>query len=128
MVTILLVEDETQLRDILSECLTREGYQVLTAPDGLAAKKILVTAKIELVISDVRMPNMNGVDLLKFAKSLPESPKVVMLSGFSDFTRDQLIEMGAVAYLEKPFTIEQLLAVVQGLVVRPSIDASTEQT
>lgn len=114
---ILVVDDEEDLRETLAEFLTEQGYSVLTAPDGLAAKKILITQKIDLVLTDIRMPNMNGVDLLKFSKALPDAPKVIVITGFSDYSREQVESLGASAFLNKPFDLDKLLSTVKGLAI-----------
>ncbi len=105
---LLIVDDEADLRETLAEYFTENGYSVLTAADGLDAKKILVTQKVNLVLTDINMPNMNGVDLLKFAKALPDSPKVIVFSGYSDFSKEQIEKLGAAALLNKPFNLEDL--------------------
>ncbi len=112
---ILVVDDEEDLRETIAEFLTEQGYSVLTACDGLAAKKVLITQKIDLVLTDIRMPNMNGVDLLKFSRALPDAPKVIVASGFSDYSRDDIERLGASAYLTKPFDLDKLLTTVKGL-------------
>jgi DNA-binding response OmpR family regulator len=111
----LVVDDEEYLRETLAEFLTEQGYSVQTAPDGLAAKKILLTQKINLVLTDIRMPNMNGIDLLKFSMALPEAPKVIVITGFSDYSKEQIEGFGASAMLNKPFDLEKLLGTVKSL-------------
>src|SRR5580765_4599918 len=77
--TILIAEDETVLRESLAELLKEEGYDVLQAPDGKAAYQIALQQPIDLVLSDVRMPEMDGISLLgHMQKIAPHTPVIVM--------------------------------------------------
>jgi DNA-binding response OmpR family regulator len=116
---ILVVDDEPDLREALAEYLMAHNYVVLTASDGLEAKKILLNQKVDLILTDMRMPNMNGMELLKFTCALPNSPKVIMITGYSDYTSDDFMKHGASGFLNKPFEVGELLKMVKELATRP---------
>jgi len=112
--TILLVEDEPVLREIMSAWLERAVGRVLTAENGLEATKILAETNIDLIVSDVRMPVMNGIDLLNQLNQSPSTrPRLIFVSGFSDLSLREAYAMGAEAVLEKPIKREELLEIAR---------------
>jgi len=116
--TILLVEDEPVLREIMSAWLERAVGRVLTAENGLEATKILAETNIDLIVSDVRMPVMNGIDLLNQLNQSPSPrPRLIFVSGFSDLSLREAYAMGAEAVLEKPIKREELLEIARNSLV-----------
>jgi CheY-like chemotaxis protein len=112
--SILLVDDEPFLREIMGEWLARVAGQVFCAEDGAEALKILAANKIDLILSDVRMPVMDGISLLKNVKKAgARTPGVIFITGFSDVPLREAYDMGAEAILEKPITREELLNIAQ---------------
>lgn len=115
----LLVEDERQVRESMAELLPwqRLGFSApLTASNGLEALKILEEEQVDLIISDVRMPRMNGVDLLKTLRDRGIKTPFLFISGFSD--KEYLmaaIRYHAVDYLEKPVMIPELVERIRSL-------------
>src|SRR5689334_1077719 len=101
--TILIVEDETVLRESLAELLTDEGYEVLQAGDGKAAYDLILQRPVDLVLSDVRMPQMDGMALLQhLQKAAPETP-VIMVTAFGTVeSAVAAMRLGARDYLLKP--------------------------
>src|SRR4029079_12904110 len=76
---VLVVDDERSMRELLSIVLKRDGYDVLVAEDGAAAVDVMKRERIDILITDIRMPNMNGVDVLREAKRIdPEIISIVM--------------------------------------------------
>lgn len=113
MTKILLVDDEPELRNLIADGFQGRGYEVLTAGSAPEALKLLsASSGIECMVSDIRMPGMNGIDLLKEAKSLYPKLKVILISGFADLSPAQAQELGATGLLEKPFPIKQLIEMV----------------
>jgi len=111
---ILIVEDEAMLRDSLAELLRDEGYEVLSAADGKAGYELVLGRPVDLVISDMRMPEMDGVQLLGQLRQLaPETP-VIMLTAFGT-VQDAVAAMktGAFDYLLKPVQFDDLLVKVR---------------
>ena len=114
--TVLIVEDEPAVRSTLSRILTRLGYAVLEAGHGGEAMRISAehAGSIDLVISDVMMPEMSGREFIdRFSVARPRS-RVLFMSGYTD---DEVMRMGLVSgkhsFIEKPFTVEQITAKVR---------------
>src|SRR6516162_5233696 len=101
--TVLIVDDERMLLDIFSEWLGEETCRVLTAGDGAAALRILRNQPVDLIVSDVRMPVMDGILLLKnlstFSDLLSSNqpPKMIFISGFTDLEPREAYNMGVEA-------------------------------
>lgn len=110
---ILVVDDEPLIVRMLQRVLVSNGYDVLGASDGQAALAVIATSPVDLVLSDVRMPGMDGPGLLAELRRLPAPPPLVFLTGYGDHTDGQLKEMGAAEVHGKPLTSESLLALVR---------------
>ena len=110
---VLLVEDEPFLRELIGAWFTRVAGKVLLAENGAEALRVLAAHKIDLVVSDVRMPVMDGVTLLRHIREKAHKPRVILLTGFSDLSPRQAHDLGAEALLEKPIRREELLRVAQ---------------
>ena len=99
---VLVVDDEPSMRQMLSIALRREGYQVSTAEDGESALAALAAGQLDLLITDVRMPEMSGVDLLREAKRIDPGLSVVMMTAYgSKETVLEDLRLGATDYVEK---------------------------
>jgi DNA-binding NtrC family response regulator len=112
--TILVAEDEKVLRESLAELLVDEGYEVLQAPNGKAAYDLVLDRSVDLVLSDVRMPEMDGMALLDhLRKAAPETP-VIMLTAFGTVeSAVSAMRNGAYDYLLKPVQFDDVLLKVQ---------------
>ena len=109
---ILLVEDDEVFRTVLKKSLQSKKYEVLEAPNGKAAKEILLMHKVDLIISDIQMPHFNGIDLLEWVKANLPTPFVLM-TGFSQALETKKAhEMGASDFLAKPFKDKDLAEVI----------------
>lgn len=118
--TILVVDDSTSIRQVVSMTLKGAGYQTLEASDGKDALAKINGVKIHLVISDVNMPNMDGLTLLKELKSRPDTKftPVIMLTTESEAgKKEQGRAAGAKAWVVKPFQPQQMLAAVNKLIM-----------
>jgi two-component system response regulator HydG len=114
MAAILVVDDERHTRDSIEVILQREAHQVTTMASGEAALDHLATHEVDLVISDVRMPGMDGLTLLRRVTSQNIGTVVVMMSGHQDVTAAvEAIKDGAFDYLVKPFGKSEILRSVQ---------------
>ncbi len=112
--TILVVDDEAMMRELLDKILRRDGYQVLAAADGAEALEIMRRQKVNLVISDIKMPQVDGYGLLKAIKA--EFPKVpvIMMTAFGDtFSVKDALLLGADEYVTKPFKSYEIALVVE---------------
>jgi CheY-like chemotaxis protein len=107
--TLLVVEDEADLREPLVAEFESYGCRVLEAKNGRQAYDIILSDKIDAVISDIRMPGGDGVELLHRIKALDHDVPVVMLiTGFSDLSREDAYDLGAEAILTKPFDLDEI--------------------
>jgi two-component system, NtrC family, response regulator PilR len=99
---VLVVDDERSVRELLSIVLRRDGHDVLLAEDGAAAVEVLKRERIDILITDIRMPVMNGVDLLRAAKGIaPELATIVMTAFASTETAVEALRLGASDYVHK---------------------------
>lgn len=112
--TILVADDEANLRKVLSALLRREGYEVLTAQDGEEAWEILNAERVDVLLSDLRMPRLDGMQLLKRVIERYRGLPVVMLTAHGTVdTAVDAMKLGAFDYLTKPFDKEELRASIR---------------
>jgi two-component system response regulator HydG len=110
---ILVVDDEDALRTVLSAELNSEGYDVVTAADGLEAVTELGKKTFDLVLLDIKMPNMNGFEVLKVIKEKHAGTKVIMLTGFADLKNAiESKKLGAEDFVSKPYDLVDLLTTI----------------
>jgi two-component system response regulator PilR (NtrC family) len=99
---VLVVDDERSLRELLSIVLRRDGYEVLIAEDGAAGLEVLKRERVDILITDLRMPHMNGVDLLREAKQIaPDIVSIVMTAFATTDTAVEALRLGAADYVTK---------------------------
>ncbi len=111
---ILIVDDEKFIRDILADFLGLEGYFVRTASDGVSAIEALSTSRYDLVISDLKMPRMGGIELLEAIPKVSPSTLTVIMTGFGTVeTAIDAMKRGAYDYVLKPFKMEEVIHIVQ---------------
>jgi two-component system, chemotaxis family, chemotaxis protein CheY len=118
--TILIVDDSTSLRQVVSIALQSAGYEVIEAVDGVDGLAKLDGRKIHLVISDVNMPNMDGLTFLKELKKLPAykfTPVIMLTTESGEGKKQEGQQSGAKAWVVKPFKPEQMLAAVAKLIL-----------
>lgn len=118
--TLLVVDDEADLREIVSSELEFMGAKVFQAENVSRAKSIMDTQKVDLIVSDIRMPGGTGVDLLNHikAKSI-DVPPIILITGFADITVEDAFNQGAEALLSKPFRLEELIQIASNLTSPP---------
>ena len=110
--TILVVEDDEAMRDLLVEELADAGFKVLAADGGQAGFTTARAEAVDLVITDLRMPDLDGFDLIRDIKAAPGSPHIVMITAFGSIeTAIKAVKLGAYDYITKPFEIEELVLV-----------------
>lgn len=118
--TILIVDDSASLRQVVSIALRGAGYDVIEARDGVDALGKLNGQKIHLIVSDINMPNMDGISFVKAAKALPAyrfTPIVMLTTESQAEKKAQAQAAGAKAWVLKPFNPTQLLSVAQKLIL-----------
>ena len=120
MVRILLVDDDDALRSVLRRALERAGYMVFEAADGRAALRVIAEGPVALVITDLVMPDMEGLELIRsLRRSHPVLPVIVISGGTGPGMEDYLPVaklLGAAHILTKPFELPQLIDAVRSLV------------
>lgn len=113
-ISILVADDEAVLRDVLIRILTKEGYTVETASDGEEALAKLRSKEFQLLICDVKMPRLNGFELLKAAKREFPDLGVIMMTAYGDsFTVKDALLAGADEYITKPFKPFEINLIVE---------------
>jgi two-component system response regulator PilR (NtrC family) len=113
--SILVVDDERSMREMLSIMLKKEGHDVVVADCGKAAVEILRRRPVDLLISDIKMPGMSGVDVLRAAKEIDDAIVGIMITAFkSTDSAVEALRLGAHDYIDKPFDIDKLKAAISG--------------
>ena len=118
--TILVVEDEELLLDLLKEMLEAEGYRVITATDGNQAVNLYRSEKekVSLVLSDMGLPGMGGWEVLRQLKTINPMVKVILSSGFMDSkVRQDMILSGAKDFIQKPYTPEKVVQQIRASIL-----------
>lgn len=116
MATILTVDDTASMRQMISFTLHSVGHDVIQASDGQEALKVIEGKKVDLVIADINMPNMDGITLLKSLRALADykfTPILMLTTESQEAKRQQGKVAGATGWIVKPFNPEQLLNVVK---------------
>jgi len=113
MHTILVVDDEPNYQIVLAELLKDEGYEVFTADSGLAGLPIVMNTDLDLVLSDMKMPGMDGIEFLAKIKEYNRELPVILITAYAEVEKAvEAMRLGAFTYLAKPFSNQQLLASV----------------
>lgn len=115
---ILAVDDSPSVRKLVEFTLKRDGFLVTTAQDGQEALEIIVKEPFDLIILDINMPRLDGLEFLRRIKaedSLVAIPVVVLTTENYDKDKDEAIKLGAIAYIAKPFKPTALLELVKDL-------------
>ena len=108
---VLVVDDESSIRELLQKTLALAEYDVDTAPDGRAALERLRLGNYDLLIADLKMPGMDGLTLIREAKRLKTDLPVIIITGFStESSAIEAVNLGVAGYLTKPFRVPQVLA------------------
>ncbi len=110
---VLVVDDEKVIREILADFLSLEGFYVVTAPDGTTALQRLEQSRFDMVISDLKMPQMGGLELLERIQAEHENVLTVIMTGFGTVeTAIEAMKKGAYDYILKPFKVEEVVHIV----------------
>jgi two-component system chemotaxis response regulator CheY len=115
MAKILAVDDSASMRQMVSFTLQQAGHQVLEAIDGVKALELAKTGPVDLVLSDVNMPNMSGLELVKELRALPDyrfTPILILTTESGTDKKSEGKAAGATGWIVKPFNPDQLLATV----------------
>ncbi|WP_156787714.1 response regulator [Rubrobacter xylanophilus] len=120
--TVMIADDDPVALDVATEALTRAGYRVVRASDGRRALQEALNQKVDLIVMDVSMPHIGGVEACHCLKAMPKTSKipVVLMASKKDPASRAIAErtQGSVRILRKPLDSEELVSVVKGL-IRP---------
>ena len=117
MVRILIIEDDEEMRALLKDSLVEDGIEFDSAENGSEAIQKLAEEPFDLVITDIRMPGLTGLDILPGIKKLQPQTRVIVVTAFgSEEVRRKCFDRGAAAYLEKPIDMNRLKTLIQEMV------------
>ena len=117
MVRIMIIEDDEEMRTLLKDFFEQEGFETDAASNGVDALRAISEDHFDLVVTDIRMPGLTGLDILPAIRKLkPETPILVMTAYGSDDLRRRILERGATIYLEKPVRLSRLKTLIQEMV------------
>ena len=127
--SVLVVEDDEDLLAILSAFLQKQGHRVTTAASGQEARAKLEEAIFDLALVDIRMPDVSGLEVLRWLKERHPDTQVVMITGYASLgTAVEALRGGASEYLAKPFEMDQLQSVIEKTLEAPGLPASLQET
>jgi two-component system response regulator AtoC len=122
MYTILVIDDDVSGCETLAMYLTEEGYDVITANTGLAGLKKFIEHRIDLVILDIRLPDINGFEVLKRLKKTNEGINVIMITAFHDkASTNKAVEIGAFEYIRKPININDMEIAIKNALTNATV-------
>src|SRR5689334_9379932 len=124
---ILVVDDEPQITRVLKTTLSSQGYAVRSAADGEEAIQIMKDWSPDLVITDLRMPNLGGLELCRHLRSKSRIPIIVLSVKGEERTKVEALDAGADDYVTKPFGVNELLARVRAALRRSTTPEQAEQ-
>lgn len=107
---ILVVEDDTQIRKFICYCLENNDYEYVTASNGLDALRKIANDNIDLILLDLGLPDIDGVEIIKKLREFSEMPIIVVSARDKDQEKADVLELGADDYLTKPFSATELIA------------------
>jgi DNA-binding response OmpR family regulator len=124
---ILLVDDESLITDSLSYSLRREGYEVKAVADGIMALQEVQTYQPDLVVLDIMLPGMSGLEVCRRLRAQSAIPVIMLTARGEEIDRVLGLEVGADDYLAKPFSFRELLARIRSTLRRVELDRQTTQ-
>jgi two-component system, OmpR family, response regulator len=126
--TILVVEDDREIQDLLSDFLTREGYRIFCAGDGVAMNRVLEKAQPNLVVLDIMLPGEDGLSICRRLRTKGDVPVLMLTARDDDVDKIVGLEMGADDYLAKPFNPRELLARIRAILRRTDLASRPRHT
>lgn len=112
--TVLVVDDELEIQGLFVDTLTPLGYNVLTAGDGESAISVVEAQKPDIAFIDIRMPGMDGVELLSRLKTIVKDLRVIMITGYGrDEAVERALQLGTFACLMKPFSLKDIIEMTE---------------
>lgn len=122
MSRVLIVDDEQSMRQMVAIALRQDGHEVVIAEDGEVAARELDANRVDVVVSDIKMPGFDGIELLRYAREhCPETEVILMTAYTSSESAIEALRLGAYDYISKPFEIDELKVTVQQAVERRAL-------
>jgi two-component system response regulator PilR (NtrC family) len=120
---ILVIDDEKGMRDFLAIMLRKEGFQVQLAEDGRTAIQLISNNVFDIVISDIRLPDIDGIEILKHCKRVsPETDFILITAYASTETAVEAVKMGAADYIYKPFDVEEMKIILNRCISKKRLE------
>lgn len=124
---MLVVEDSKTMRSFVVNALQEEGFEVTTANSGLEALKVLAQNQFHLIITDVNMPDINGLEVVKYVRqksNAKDTPLLIISTDGRDQDRERGMNLGASDYLIKPFPPEKLISTVRRCLAQKAVQSA----
>lgn len=126
MAKIGIIEDEKTISDMMKYNLEKEGYEVYTAYDGQEGLKLIETQPLDLLLLDIMLPNVDGLDICKRVRQKMETPIMIISAKADEFDKVLALELGADDYVTKPFSMREVMARVKARLRRKTTEISGE--
>jgi len=108
-IRVMVVDDETNFRKLLVRELERRGHQTWSAGDGAEALELLHRGTVDVILLDLKMPGLGGIDVMRRLQERPQPPEVIVMTGYASVqTAIEAVKLGAYDYVTKPCKIEKL--------------------
>ena len=124
--SVLIIEDEENISEAIQYNLRQNGYQVLAAEDGLKGLGIIENQQVDLLILDIMLPGMDGLDVCKEIRKTSNMPIIMLTAKIEEYNKVVGLELGADDYVTKPFSMSELLARIKSLLRRYNMNNRSE--
>lgn len=114
-IRFLIIDDEQDLLDLVSEVVKLSGHLAFSSISGHAGVELLKKEKVDVVISDLRMPEGDGHYVLEYVKTMENKPLFVLVSGHADYSPEDAIKAGAQKFCQKPYEIDELISEIESM-------------
>lgn len=125
MSKVLVIDDDVELATMLKEFLEHEGFQIITAHDGESGAQYALAGQFDIVVLDVMMPKMNGIETLRVIRAHTNVPVIMLTAKGDEGSRIEGLELGADDYVPKPCTPRELVARIRAILRRSQVAANT---
>src|SRR4030065_221532 len=122
---ILIVDDEVSMREFLEIMLSKEGHKVSSAGSGKEALNMLNDTIYDLIVSDVQMPGMNGIELLRNVKEVCPDTTVIMITAYASTESGvEAMKAGAYGYIKKPFKVDEIKLIIKNALEKKRLEVA----
>ncbi len=114
---VFIIEDDEEMRSLLTDMMTEEGFEADSVENGSEAFRRLAKESFDLIVTDIRMPGLSGLDILPGLRRLQPDVPIIVITAFGGYdVRQRALERGADAYLEKPIRLRELRTLIHEMV------------